>query len=131
MGSRESSTTQAATATLAPPGGLECWRERLRAATYALYRRLERGLVSPSEVETEALVNLIDEGRGEPGAPSTVTHVTAEALGGAIVHELAFAARHRPRPEAELVPHLLFAAVLPYIGEDSAAEELRIPPPPR
>jgi AcrR family transcriptional regulator len=126
------------------------WRSRLRATAYALYRFLEEDerlgrlllveLRSAGErparlidAEVDALAELIDEGRALPTAPATLTRATAEALGGAIFHELllAIAGEGSLSPEGELVPILLYAAVLPYAGPASAAEELRIPPPPR
>jgi hypothetical protein len=132
MGIRETSTTAAATATLAAPAGMHDWRTRLRAATYALYRRLGEHPALPAEGEVDALVNLIDEGRDESSSPPTLTRVTAEALGGAISHELSFAALGGSLPpEAKLVPTLMYSAVLPYVGASAAAEELRTPPPPR
>ena len=133
MGYRETSTTtRFATATLAAPVGVGDWRRRLRDATYGLYRQLGEHPELPLEAEIEELVELIDVGRTDPGSPPTLTRVTAEALGGAISYELFFAARRGPLPpEAELVPMLMYSAVLPYAGVDCADEELRIPPPPR
>jgi len=120
------------------------WRARLRAAVYALYRRLDddprRRPFLPGASRTlvdragaEKLADLIDEGRAEPGAPASLTRVTAEALGGAILLELALAgARERPLPpEEELVPGLMYSAVLPYAGAAAAAEELGLGAPPR
>ena len=132
MGPRDTSTTGFATATLAPPARIGDWRSRLRAATYTLYRHPEERPALPLPEETEGLIDLIDEGRAEPAAPPTLTRVTAEGLGGAIFYQLVLAAREGvPPPESELVPTLMYAAVLPYAGADRAAEELRIPPPPR
>lgn len=132
MGSRESSATRSATATPAPPARVADWRGPLRAAAYELYRHRVEWSAFPVAEEIEALVDLIDEGRVDPAAPPTLTRVTAEALGGAISHELFLAAREgSPPPESELVPKLMYAAVLPYAGETLAAEELRTPPPPR
>jgi hypothetical protein len=132
MGHRETSTTGSATATLAAPAGIGDWRRRLREATYALYREPGERPAPPREGQVEGLVDLIDAGRAEPAAPPTLTRVTAEALGGAILQELWLTACRQgsPPPESELVPMLMYAAVLPYAGEASAAEELRIPPPP-
>lgn len=76
-------------------------------------------------------MDLIDEGRAESNAPASLTRLTAEALGGAILHELCRAARGGSPPESELVPTLMYLAVLPYAGVGAATEELRIPPPPR
>lgn len=133
MGSRESSTIRAATATLAPPAAeIGDWRDRLRDATYALYRRLRERPAPAMEDEVGKLADLIDEGRAEPGSPPTLTRVTAEALGGAIFHQLFLAARQELLPPAsELVPTLMYTAVLPYAGAACAAEELRVPAPHR
>lgn len=132
MGNRETSTTGSATATLAAPAENGNWRGRLRVSIYALYRRLEERPVLPVEEETERLVALIDEGRAEPASPSTLSRVTAEGLGGAISYELLLAAcQGPPPPESELVPMLMYSAVLPYVGVGCATEELRTPPPPR
>lgn len=129
--------------------GLGEWRARLRAAAYALYRylgedeRLRRfALVEARtagersalliEEEIEEFVDLIDEGRAEPTAPTGLTRATAESLGGGIFNEFFMAAGHRGPmpPEEKLVPEIMYSAVLPYLGAASAAEELAIPPPP-
>jgi hypothetical protein len=108
--------------------GLDDWRARLRTAVYLLYR--ERGVL-PLGSGAEQLADLIDEGRADPEAPESLTRVTAESLAGAIALELHLAIREGLRSERELVPTLMYAAVLPYGGPEAAAEELRIPPPPR
>lgn len=124
------------------------WRDRLRVTVYALYRYLEedqrRHLMVELrtadaqtalliEAEIEALIDLVDEGRADPTAPPTLTRATAESLGGAIFWRLCLAAGREspPPPEAELVPELMYSAVLPYAGAVAAAEEFRIQPPPR
>lgn len=128
--------------------GLDEWRARLRATAYALYRYLgederlrrlavvevrsagERSALLIAE-EIEELVDLIDEGRAEPAAPLTLTRATAEALGGGILNEIYAAGGHvgPMPPEDELVPEIMYSAVLPYLGAASAAGELGIPPP--
>lgn len=124
----ETSATRTATA----PEGVGDWRDRLRLAAYSLYRDLGERPSQPGKGEVEELAGLIDEGRAEPSSPPTLTRVTAEALGGGICQELWFAAsREGPPPESELVPMLMYAAVLPFAGPESAAEELHIPPPSR
>lgn len=124
---RETSTTQLVFASAST--GLGDWRTRLRAAVYALCRE---PMALSKERELERLADLIDEGRAELGAPASLTRVTAEALGGAIFLELRWGALpENSRPESELVPTLMYSAVLPYAGPESAAEELRTPPPPR
>jgi AcrR family transcriptional regulator len=129
--------------------GLGDWRARLRTTAYALYRFLDEdeplrrfALVEARSAgerpalllsaELEALYDLIDEGRSEPSAPSSLTRATAESLGGGIFTQLYHATAHQgPLPsEAEFVPVMMYAAVLPYLGAAAAAEELRIPPPP-
>lgn len=129
--------------------GLGDWRPRLRATAYVLYRCLgedggrhlllvelraggERTTLLV-DAEIEHLIDLIDEGRAEPTAPSTLTRATAEFVGGAIFQQLYLAAGGDGLlpPEGELVPSLMFSAVLPYLGEAAATEELHIPPPPR
>lgn len=133
---------------LTEPAGISNWRTRLRVTTYALYRHLEederrRGLLAEPRsagewaaesiaTEIEIFTNLIDEGRVLPTAPSTVTRVTAESLAAAIFSQIYFAAASRrlPRTPEQLVPSLVYAAVLPYVGATAAAEELGIPPPP-
>jgi AcrR family transcriptional regulator len=130
--------------------GLDEWRARLRATTYALYRYLDEderrrrftvvearaagerpGLLVGAEIEE--LFELIDEGRAAPSAPPTLTRATAESVGGGIFNEIYTAAAHDgPMPrEEQIVPEMMYSAVLPYLGAASAAEELRIPPPPR
>lgn len=129
-GNRDLSTTRFASATLARPAVTADWRDRLRLSAYALYRRRGNRFAFPAEAEMGRLVDLIDEGRTEQEAPASLTRVTAEALGGAILHELHRAARAGSPPESELVPPLMYMAVLPYAGVEAAAEELRTPPPP-
>lgn len=127
----------------------DSWRGRVRATAYALYRfladdeKLRR--FTTAEVrgggervqllfgeEVEALFDLIDEGRREPGAPATLTRATAEQVGGGIFNQLyAVGSRGGPMPpEGEIIPQLMYAVVLPYLGDEAAREELRISPPP-
>lgn len=130
MSHRETSTTRGLTATLIAPAVACDWRARLRDYFYGLYRDLGERPVRPVEEEVEGLIALIDEGRAEPASPSNLTRVTAEALGGAIFHQLWLASRAQAPPASELVPMLMYTVVLPYAGADRAAEELRVPPPP-
>lgn len=127
------------------------WRDRLRATAYALYRFLaadervrwltavevraasERSQLLIGE-EVEALFALIDEGRKErPELSETLTRATAETLGGGIFNQVYVAAGQKGPmpPEEEIVPSLMYMAVLPYLGEEAALEELSIPPPER
>jgi AcrR family transcriptional regulator len=125
------------------------WRGRVRATAYALYRFLAaderlrhltvvevRAADERTQLllgaEIEALFDLIDQGRAEPGAPAGLTRATAEQVGGGIFNQMYVAAgRGGEMPaEAEIVPQMMYGVVLPYLGPGAAAEELRIPPPP-
>lgn len=129
--------------------GLREWRSRLRATTYALYRYLaeDERLRRFASVEARAagpraallivaearrLFELIDEGRAEPTAAPGLTDATAESLSASILNELFLTAARGSSmpPEEELVPGIMYSAVLPYLGVAAAEEELRVPPPP-
>jgi hypothetical protein len=78
----------------------------------------------------EALVEFIDLGRKELDDPESLTRATAEAVGGAIF------SRIRSEIEADetdtlpaLLPKMMYMAVLPYLGPEAAAEELKTAPP--
>jgi AcrR family transcriptional regulator len=125
------------------------WRERVSVTAYALFRfiaddeKLRRFTTAEVRAggervqllfgeEVEALFDLIDEGRREPGAPATLTRATAEQVGGGIFNQLYVAgSRGGPMPpESEIIPQLMYAVVLPYLGDRAAREELLTPPPP-
>jgi AcrR family transcriptional regulator len=123
------------------------WRDRLRATAYVLLRFLnedekvthlaaievrsagERSQILLAEA-LEALFDLIDEGREERGGTAAISRGTAESIGGAIFNQIYAAVGRGVRPSKEIVPGLMYAAVLPYLGPEAAAEELRIAPPP-
>jgi AcrR family transcriptional regulator len=125
------------------------WRERLRAVAYAFHRWLAadppRTHLMVTEIRTagdraqaiqwrgiQQMIDLLDEGRSAAPDPDRITKATAEALAGGILTQIYAAVAEGPlRPEADLVPDLMYTAVLPYVGPDAAAEELRIAPPPR
>lgn len=125
------------------------WRERVRDRAYSLYRFLaadkrrsrllivdvraagERTLLFAGQL-IEELFDLIDEGRQELADPSLLTRTTAESIGGGAFNQL-YAILGRDAilpPEAEIVPQLMYCAVLPYLGPTAALRELEIPPPP-
>jgi AcrR family transcriptional regulator len=129
--------------------GLREWPASLRTTVYTLHRflnedeRLRRfaffdALAAGDRpalllgVEREALSDLIDEGRFEPGAPRSLTRATAESLGGGIFNQIYCASGHDGPlpPESDFVPALMYSAVLPYLGAVAAARELRLSPPP-
>lgn len=130
--------------------GAERWADRVRAVAYGLLRYLradrarthfltvelnragERATLIWTETILKPLFDLIDEGRCEPGAPASLTRATAEQVGGGIFAQIyAATGGGEPHlPDAPIVPELMYAVVLPYLGPEAAAEELKAPPPP-
>jgi AcrR family transcriptional regulator len=126
----------------------ELWVDRLRAVAYTLLRFLaadhrrchflttelpgagERASRIWSETIARPLFDLIDEGRAEHADGAYQTRCTAEAIGGSIFYQVSTAARHGTLDEAA-VPRLMYSAVLPYLGPQAAARELRVPAPPQ
>ena len=122
------------------------WRERLRATAYVLLRFLSederlthftvveaRRAASTSILMGEGIgeiIDLLDEGRDQPGAPSNLTRATAESVAGGLFNQLYLAVGHENRLlESEVVPQAMYTAVLPYLGTQAAMEELEISPP--
>jgi AcrR family transcriptional regulator len=124
------------------------WRERLRATAYALFRFLaeDERVTHLTVVEVrragdrsalligegiEELIDLLDEGRHEPGAPANLTRATAESVAGGLFNRIYVSFGRGEKPdEAGVVPQAMYAAVLPYLGAQAAMAELEIPPPP-
>lgn len=129
--------------------GSERWADRVRAVAYGLLHYLradrarthfltvelnqagERATLIWTETILKPLVDLIDEGRREPGAPTSLTRATAEQVGGGIFAQIyaATGGGERHLPDPPIVPELMYAVVLPYLGSVAAAEELTAPPP--
>jgi AcrR family transcriptional regulator len=122
------------------------WRDRLRVTAYVLLRFLseDERLTHFTVVEArraastsilmgegiEEIIDLLDEGRGQPGAPRTLTRATAESVAGGLFNQLYLAVGHENRLlESEVVPQAMYTAVLPYLGAEAAIEELEMPPP--
>ena len=78
----------------------------------------------------ERLFDLIDEGRGESSEPDSISRATAESVGGSIFNQIYVTVGHGAMPTEDIVPEMMYTAVLPYIGAEAAREELQIPPPP-
>jgi AcrR family transcriptional regulator len=129
----------------------ESWRDRIRATAYVLIRFLaeDEKVTHLSSVDVltagerahllfgeavERLTTLIDEGRGERESSTgeTISRATAGAIAGGILTQIyATSGQKAPMPpEGEVVPQMMYTAVLPYLGEEAAREELSIPPPP-
>jgi AcrR family transcriptional regulator len=125
--------------------GRRGWRQRLRASLYALYgfltsdRRVARLLaIGPRttaeaslhrfEEAVEELIDQIDEGRQELPNPDSIGRDTAESLAAEILGQIYAAIGREPSPAAgeAIVPTLMYWAVVPYLGEAAALEELRV-----
>jgi AcrR family transcriptional regulator len=128
--------------------GAEGWRNRLRVVAYAFHRWLSAEPARTHLMVTEIrsgperaqliqlrgigqMVDLLDQGRSASPEGDRITRATAEALAGGILTRIyAAVGEGRLGEEAEIVPELMYTAVLPYVEPELAAEELRIPPPP-
>ena len=73
---------------------------------------------------------MIDAGRRELDDPESLTPATAESVGGAIFLRMRQVIDDEGTDRLnELLPELMYMAVLPYLGPEVAAEELKMPPP--
>jgi AcrR family transcriptional regulator len=124
------------------------WRDSIRAAGYAAaiwinsHRREVRfGTVemlwagemaqARREIGFQNFVGMIDAGRESCEDPDSVPPFTAEGVIGSFAEMLTKRAKRGEYDPYPLVPELMYRAVLPYLGEDAAIEELALPPPPR
>lgn len=126
----------------------ELWREQMRAAAWAMLEFLredhKRAYFMSCEVhhagERARLIRdeamqgfffLIDQGRGELEDPESLSFHTAESIGSAIYqHFSETIARFDFERLERMIPEMMYAALLPYLGPEAAAEELAIPAPP-
>ncbi|HEX7244743.1 MAG TPA: TetR/AcrR family transcriptional regulator [Solirubrobacterales bacterium] len=77
------------------------------------------------DMTMRVLASLIDAGRNEMEDPEAVPHTTAEALAGAAYGQVySKVVRGAAEDLPELVPQLMSAAVLPYLGMEAAMAEL-------
>jgi AcrR family transcriptional regulator len=124
------------------------WRERLRRTAYASLDYFEEDpararfttiellkagdqAAALADQSLGMLVDLIDAGRYETENPESVPRSTAEAAVGSIWSLLARKIRQHELADETVVPQLMYIAVLPYLGEEAAKEELRRPTPKR
>jgi AcrR family transcriptional regulator len=119
----------------------EDWPDRLRAVA----RRIVHGLLDDPgragfaievlatgdaararrDMTMRVVASLIDAGRNEMENPEAVPHTTAEALAGAAYGQIySRVVRGCPEELPGLVPQLMSAAVMPYLGMDAALAEL-------
>jgi AcrR family transcriptional regulator len=145
-------TVQAATSRLlaaaaAAFAGERGWRNQLRAVAYAMLDFLEADhprarlmvvevlagserAIAIRESGMDALAALIDLGRGELDDPDSLSASTAEVTAGAIYNRIhALIEDGEFERGAEVLPELMYTAVLPYAGPEAALEELRRAPP--
>jgi AcrR family transcriptional regulator len=129
--------------------GQEAWADRLRATAYGLLRYLradrarthflavelhlagERAMLIWTETIVKPLLDRIDEGREESDSQGSLSRGTAEAVSGAVFGRIHTAAADRSLfGEEDIVPQLMYMAVLPYLGAEAAQAELSALPPP-
>jgi AcrR family transcriptional regulator len=119
------------------------WRDRLRRAAYYTlgYFREDAtrtvffmvGTLAAGDLATARRdrmiglgVELIDGGRDELADPDAVPRAEAEAITGGIYEAIVSHVNNEPLETLdELVPQLMYLAVLPYQGAEAAQEELR------
>ena len=78
------------------------------------------------DMTMRVVASLVDAGRQEMEDPETVSRTTAEALTGAAYGQIyAKIVRGAPQELPALVPQLVATLVMPYLGLEAAAEELR------
>jgi len=119
----------------------EEWTDRLRAVAREVIAGLSR---DPSrahfgievlaagdaararrDMTMRVIASLIDAGRREMEDPEAVPHTTAEALAGSAYGQIySRVVRGRVEELPDLVPQLMSAAVLPYLGIEAAMAEL-------
>jgi AcrR family transcriptional regulator len=119
----------------------EDWPDRLRAVAY---RVIEGLLDDPSragfgvevlaagdaararrDMTMRVIAGLIDAGRNEMDDPEAVPHTTAEALAGSAYGQVySRIVRGDVEDLPDLVPQLMSAAVMPYMGVEAAMTEL-------
>lgn len=121
----------------------EAWADRLRAVAHDIARSLEldpqRGLFgievlaagraarARRDMTMRAITALIDAGRNEMEDRDAVPRTTAEALAGAAYSQMFSKVADGAHDELPaLVPQLMSAAVMPYLGVEAALAELRM-----
>jgi AcrR family transcriptional regulator len=120
----------------------EEWPDRLRAVAYEVIRGLSHDPRRASfgvevlaagdaararrDMTMRVIAALIDAGRQEMEDPESVPHTTAEALAGSAYGQIySRVVRGDVDELPELVPQLMSAVVMPYLGIDAAISELR------
>jgi AcrR family transcriptional regulator len=119
----------------------EEWPDRLRAVAYQVIEGLSRDPGRASfgvevlaagdaararrDMTMRVIASLIDAGRQEMEDPEAVPHTTAEALAGSAYGQIySRVVRGAVEELPDLVPQLMSAAVMPYLGIEAAMAEL-------
>jgi AcrR family transcriptional regulator len=119
----------------------EEWPDRLRAVAYQVIEGLSHDPSRASfgvevlaagdaararrDMTMRVIASLIDAGRQEMDDPEAVPHTTAEALAGSAYGQIySRVVRGAVEELPELVPQLMSAAVMPYLGIEAAMNEL-------
>ena len=119
----------------------EEWPDRLRAVAYQVIEGLRHDPCRASfgvevlaagdaararrDMTMRVIASLIDAGRQEMEDPEAVPHSTAEALAGSAYGQIySRVVRGDVEELPELVPQLMSAAVMPYLGIEAAMAEL-------
>lgn len=119
----------------------EEWPDRLRAVANQVIRGLSEDPSRASfgievlasgdaararrDMTMRVIASLIDAGRQEMDDPDAVPHTTAEALAGSAYGQIySRVVRGTVEDLPELVPQLMSAAVMPYLGVEAAMDEL-------
>jgi AcrR family transcriptional regulator len=122
------------------------WRERLRRTAYASYdyfqedpararfttieiRKAGAHATALADQNLDLLVELVHAGRLELEDPGSVPRSVAEAAVGSIWSVLVKKIRADELADKTAVPQLMYIAILPYLGEAAAREELALPRP--
>ncbi|HKB50900.1 MAG TPA: TetR/AcrR family transcriptional regulator [Solirubrobacterales bacterium] len=119
----------------------EEWPDRLRAVAYQVIEGLRHDPSRASfgvevlaagdaararrDMTMRVIASLIDAGRQEMDDPEAVPHTTAEALAGSAYGQIySRVVRGAVEELPDLVPQLMSAAVMPYLGMEAAMAEL-------
>jgi AcrR family transcriptional regulator len=117
------------------------WPDRLRAVVVEVIEALHRdpgracfavevlaagdAARARRDMTMRVIASLIDAGRSELEDPESVSHTTAEALAGSAYGQVyAKVVRGDTDQLPALIPQLMSAAVMPYLGVEAALEEL-------
>jgi AcrR family transcriptional regulator len=117
------------------------WPDRLRAVAHEVVGSLSReparacfavevlaagdAARARRDMTMRVIASLIDAGRKEMDDPESVPHTTAEALAGSAYGQVyAKVVRGDAEELPKLIPQLMSAAVMPYLGVEAALEEL-------